>query len=199
MLPRRKPHLSAPSPCPYLRGETVRFAYFFAHSVGEEELADLLSRGWRKFGYYYFRPACPECGKCIPIRLPVRALRPGRSRRKLIRRNGNTRVIIGPPRTPERAFEVYREHSATKFGKSATIDEFMASFYTPSCPALQSEYRIDGELAAVGFLDRAANALSSVYFVYRRHFKRYGLGIYSVFTESEYARGLGLDYYYLGY
>jgi len=64
---------------------------------------------------------------------------------------------------------------------------------------MQSEYRIGGTLAALGFLNRSSHALSSVYFVYHNDFSRFSLGTYSALVESDYAAKLGLTYYYLGY
>jgi arginine-tRNA-protein transferase len=96
-------------------------------------------------------------------------------------------------------FEIYRDHSINRFGKESDPDEFIAAFYTPSCPAMQSEYYLNGELVAVGFIDISSRALSSVYFAYKTSCEHLRLGTYSVLREVEYAASLGLAYYYLGY
>ncbi|HKL48107.1 MAG TPA: hypothetical protein VJ882_00505, partial [Desulfuromonadales bacterium] len=59
------------SPCPYLPERQRQFEYFWAMDVNGAELAVLLETGWRKFGPYYFRPVCPGCRDCIPVRIPV--------------------------------------------------------------------------------------------------------------------------------
>ncbi len=173
--------------------------YFFATWIDEEELDRLLADGWRVFGQFYFRPACPSCRACIPLRVRARELVLSRSQRKVRNRNRDTQVRIGPPRFRDEIYEVYRDHTATKFGRESDPAEFMQSFYRPSCPSLQSEYYVEGELAAVGFLSRSANALSSVYFVYRDRYRRRAPGVFSVMYECAYAASLGLEYYSLGY
>ena len=45
-------------------------------AMNSAEYADLLARGYRRFGWQVFRPACPNCTKCRSIRIgPVRVLR----------------------------------------------------------------------------------------------------------------------------
>ncbi|MBD3244071.1 MAG: GNAT family N-acetyltransferase [Chitinivibrionales bacterium] len=191
--------LSPPEPCPYLADRTMVLEYFFATRIDDEELDKLLAHGWRVFGQFYFRPACPLCRECVPLRVRARELVLSRSQRRIRNRNRDTNVRIGPPVFREEIYDVYRDHSVSKFGREPDPAEFFQSFYHPSCPSLQSEYFVAGELAAVGFLSRSVNALSSVYFVYRDRYRRYGLGVFSVIHECAYAAALGLEHYSLGY
>jgi arginine-tRNA-protein transferase len=96
-------------------------------------------------------------------------------------------------------FEVYEDHSYNRFNKASEHEDFYETFYTQSCPAMQSEYYVNNKLAAVGFIDVSSNALSSVYFVYRNEFSKLRLGTFSVINETQFALKLGLSYYYLGY
>lgn len=187
------------APCPYLPGRQKRFEFFLARQVDPAELSQLLAAGWRKFGPYYFRPACPGCRECIPLRIPVRDFAPSRSQRRLLRRNTSLRVAFSPLRYSDRIFAIYRDHARARFEQDADIEEFLFNFFLPSCPALQSEFYLDETLAGVGFLDRSADALSSVYFCFDPAHSRLGLGTYSVLREIAHARSLGLTYYYLGY
>jgi len=186
-------------PCPYLAGRTMRLSCFYARDVAAGELDVLLSSGWRTFGATYFRPDCGPCRACVPLRIPVADYRPSKSQRRTIRRNRLAEVRIGPLRYDDGVYEVYRDHSEHKFGKVTDRRSFIEGFCESSCPSLLSEYRVNGELAAAGFLDRSTHGLSSVYFCYRRRFGRWGLGVFSVSAEIGYARAQGLAYYYLGY
>lgn len=76
---------------------------------------------------------------------------------------------------------------------------FIHSFFQTPCPGLQSEYYLDDELVGVGFLDQSDKALSSVYFIFKKQYQKYRLGVFSVLKEIEYCNDLGLKYYYLGY
>ena len=176
-----------------------RFEYFFAHGLDGRELDLLLQRGWRKFGQYYFRPNCDVCRSCIPIRILAHEFAAGKSQRRIAKRCAAVEVRFGGLDFREEIFEIYRDHSLNRFGKESDEDDFIAAFYSQSCPALQSEYYLDGELVAVGFLDQSDESLSSVYFIYKKAYERLRLGTYSVIREAEYAASHGLKFYYLGY
>lgn len=173
--------------------------YFFAYALSGEELDELLCRGWRKFGTYYFAPHCPGCARCVPVRIIAERFTPTKSQRRILRIAAAVEVRFSPLVFREEIFEVYREHSMSRFGKRSEMDEFINTFYTQSCPSLQSEYYIDGMLFATGFLDRSAEALSSVYFVFHSDYSHFSPGILSVIKETEYAMSQNLRYYYMGY
>lgn len=191
--------IGPPGPCAYLPELRWRFEYFFAAELDGTELESYLSRGWRKFGLHYFRPRCSGCLACVPLRVRVRDFLPTKSQRRVLRKGTAVSMTMGPLDYDDELFEVYRDHSWNRFGKHSSPEEFIDSFFVESCPSLISRYRLNGELIAVGFLDRSDQALSSVYFTYRGAFDHLGLGNLSVMREIEYARSQGMEYYYLGY
>lgn len=194
-----EPLVSEESECPYLRERRWRFSYFFATDVNGEELNYILSRGWRKFGLYYFRPECRGCRECVPIRLKTGELNATKSQRRVLRKCGDIRVEFRDLECRDEIYEIYRVHSLERFGKESNYDDFYSSFYSRSCPAIQSEYFIGDRLAGVGFLDVSTEALSSVYFIYHTDFLHYSPGTFSVLRETSFAASIGLKYYYLGY
>jgi len=199
MIILKEPELDKQSICPYLADKKKQFEYFFAHQLTGEEIARLLAEGWRKFGLYYFRPACPDCRGCVPLRIPVDTFRPSRSQRRSLRKNSSIEARFVVPVFNSRIYEIYLKHSRERFGDESSPEDFIHSFYTPSCPSIQSEYYLEGKLIAAGFIDIGSDCLSSVYFVYDTDYSRLGLGTLSVLREIEYAKELGLKYYYLGY
>lgn len=187
------------APCPYLPQQQKQYEFFFAHSIDGRELSELLATGWRKFGLYYFRPACPGCRRCIPLRVRTQEFCLSRSQRRIAKKNSELRVVFGPLRFSERVFEIYLEHSRVRFSLDVDREDFICNFFLPSCPSLQAEYFLGEELVAVGFLDRGKDCLSSVYFCFDPRYSERNLGTYSVFREIDCARSRGLPYYYLGY
>lgn len=187
-------------PCEYIKEKQQSITYCYCRDVSPADLSRLLSKGWRKFGEFYFKDNCQGCYKCVPIRIPVKSFKISRSQRRIFKKNKDVRVSVGPLQYKEEIFEIYRDHSINRFGrKKESFEDFLISFYTPSCQALQTEYHIDGKLAGVGFLDIAGNGLSSVYFMFGDEYKEYSLGTFSILTEIEITRSLKKDYYYLGY
>ena len=188
-----------PSPCPYLADRQRRYEFFLAVDVSAREVAGLLAAGWRKFGIYYFRPACPDCRQCIPLRVPVTRFRPSRSQRRVLKRCRDLQAGFAPLHPDRRLFEIYRSHAAERFAIDCDWEEFLLHFHLPSCPGLQTEIRRDGALIAGGFLDVGSDCLSSIYFCFDPGYGRYNLGTFGVLQEIDHARRLGRDWYYLGY
>jgi len=186
-------------PCPYLSDKESYLEYFLASGLTSEELDELLSSGWRKFGIYYFRPKCPGCLKCIPLRIQTKNFTPSKSQKRVMKKAEKITLTAGPLAFKKEIFDIYEIHSQNRFNKKSDLNEFYHSFYEQSCPAMQSEYYLDGKLIAAGFLDYSSNSLSSVYFIYDTEYKNYSLGTLSVIKEIQLAAAMGLDYYYLGY
>lgn len=199
MLLLQKPQRDKLSLCPYLPNREKQFQYFFAKELQPDELSFILAKGWRKFGSYYFRPDCPSCRECVPLRVLTHEFQPSKSQRKLLRRNQDIHVKFGPISYSDRAYEIYQDHSTHRFGQDSNFENFLFNFHSPSCPALQSEFYLDDYLIAVGYLDYGSDCLSSVYFVYDTAYSKLGLGTFSILKEIEHADHLGLPYYYLGY
>jgi len=191
--------LEATEPCPYLPGRKKRYESFVADGLTAAELTELLQSGWRKFGPYFFRPACPDCRLCIPLRLPVERFAPSRSQRRVLRRNRDIEVRLAPLQPSREAFELHARHGRERFGSDTGLAEFLQLFYLPPAPAWQSEFRLDGALVGIGWLDAAADGLSSVYFSYDPDRSRRQLGILSILCEIALTRDRRLPYYYLGY
>ncbi|HEX3019910.1 MAG TPA: hypothetical protein VHP36_06395 [Chitinispirillaceae bacterium] len=194
-----KVQLSIPQKCLYLDNRQMRVSFFHAIGVSDIELDRLLSDGWRKFGIYYFRPHCQDCGKCIPVRVPVDTFHMSKSQRRLWRANSDVRMQFEYDAPFDELYKIYKEHSLNRFDTVASKTEFEYNFFIKSCRSGYTLYYLDGVLVAAGFLDLSSQALSSVYFIYLTEILPRGPGIYSILREIRLAADLGLKYYYLGY
>ncbi len=199
MILLQEPTLSSWESCSYLPDRKWRFEYFFAMNLTSGELEGLLEKGWRKFGTYFFRPQCDPCRSCIPVRVLTQKFTPTKSQRRVLRKCADIKVSFSPLQYSERIYEIYRDHSLNRFNRITDRDDFIHSFYFQSCPGLQSEYYLGGQLIAAGFLDRSDRGFSSVYFVFDTAYESYSLGTFSIIKEIEHAASIDLTYYYLGY
>lgn len=191
--------IAAPVKCPYLPKRLFVQEYFLAEDVSEQELGLLLNAGWRHFGRFFFRPACLGCRCCVAIRIDASRLAPTSSQRRVLSRGRAVRVDVVSPSPTEEAWEVYRAHSRGQFDREANRKDFVHTFYEKAVPTLQSEYRFDGKLIGLGFLDIADEGISSVYFSFDPQWARYSPGVLSVFREAELVREAGKSWYYMGY
>jgi arginine-tRNA-protein transferase len=185
--------------CPYLPDRDFVQDYFFATGLDEHEYGVLLSAGWRRFGTFFFRPACPGCRQCIPLRVDAEALEPSHSQRRVLRRGRDIRMEAVPPRASDEAWRVYEAHSLSQFGNKPHRDGFERTFFDAAAPALQTEYRLNGELLGLGFLDVGDSGFSSAYFAFDPAFARYSPGTLSVLMESSLTKRNHRRWYYLGY
>ena len=86
-------YLTAPSPCPYLRGKEERKV--FTHLVGDRAgaLNDILTQGgFRRSQNIAYRPACEGCRACISVRVIVDGFI---ARRGLARVQAYNRDVVG--------------------------------------------------------------------------------------------------------
>ena len=194
------PELEEPARCGYLPECQRQCRYFLAEGVTADELDRLLLRGWRKFGPYFFRPACPGCRACTPLRVKVADYSLSRSQKRVLGRNRELKVDFVPLEFNQRIYEIYQSHSVSRFAETdISLENFLFSFYCLSCPARQIEISRGETLIAVGWLDIGKRSLSSVYFCFDPAYANLSLGTFSVLCEIDYAQKRGLKYYYLGY
>jgi arginyl-tRNA--protein-N-Asp/Glu arginylyltransferase len=84
-------YYSAPAPCPYIEGRIER--RIFADLCGPNAAFsyELLSEaGFRRSLGFAYRPACPGCNACVPVRIPVATFTDQRCWRRPARPRSNT-------------------------------------------------------------------------------------------------------------
>jgi leucyl-tRNA---protein transferase len=164
------------------------------------QLADF---GFRRSGEYVYRPRCPTCEACIPVRLPVERFRPRRGHRRCWRRNADLKVIPAPAGYRDDHFALYRRYIQDRHpggGMDSTDPRRYIEFLTASwCTTMFYEFRAGPRLVGVAVVDRLEHGLSAVYTFFDPDEGPRGLGVYAVLWEIQEARRLGLPWLYLGY
>lgn len=191
-------------PCPYLPDRVSRLPLRIpARGLERGELELRLARGDRRQGLFLYRPACPACAACEPIRLDLQRFRPNRSqRRTLARGDRQLAVELGEPVVDQKRVDLYNRHKALR-GLSAGQGEVDVRSYREfltmtCCDTIEIRYRMLGELVGVAIADRSSEALSAVYCYYDPSHEGLGLGTYSILKQLELCRMWGLRYLYLG-
>lgn len=191
-----------PQPCPYLPDRvsvSVGFACDRLPGAAYEQLLDL---GFRRSGRIVYRPECPGCRSCVPLRVPVERFEPSRSQRRALRRNDDLAVEVGPPRFTQEKHRLYRRylearHPGGMTGQEGELAEFLCRSPTET---LELCFRDGGGvLRGVSVCDLTPGVLSSVYCYVDPDEPRRSLGVASSLVEIRLARALGRPYYHLGY
>ncbi len=189
-------------PCTYLPGRDARERAFLAERLDGDSYHELMDRGFRRSGPMFYATDCPSCRACVPLRVPVATFRPTKSQRRVLRRNADVTVAARTPQFSRESFDLYRRYLHHQHPGGAQPDDeatFREVFFAPVVDSVEVRYTLGDRLVAVSLLDVCARSVSSVYHFFDPDHARRSLGVFSVLAEIDWARTLGVPWYYLGY
>ncbi len=197
--------LDEPEPCPYLPGRTAHLPMRLpVRPLTREETDGRMAAGDRRYGRLFYRPACPACHACEPLRVPVASFQPSRSqRRALVRGDRELRTEVGEPAVTPRRLEIYETHKHQR-GLATGLEEpldpalFEAFLVDRSVDAIEFRFSRGETLVGFAICDRGAASLSAVYCAFDPAYSRLSIGTYSILKHIEFARAHSLEYVYLG-
>lgn len=194
-------HVSKPHSCVYLPGLMAQEQFFFSSRLHPEFYHDLMDNGFRRSGLLFYRPICPECSECRPIRVPVQNFLFSKSFRRVLRKNQDVEIRIQKPRLTEEKNRLYQaylqgQHHVVVPPKATETKEFL---YTTGVNTIEFEYRMRGKLVAAAIGDVSKRSFSSVYAYYDPGMGSRSLGTFSALQEILFCQQQGIPYYYLGF
>ncbi|HYG87213.1 MAG TPA: arginyltransferase [Azospirillum sp.] len=196
---------SGPMPCPYLPGRVERKLFTRLSGPYAAEVNSTLSRaGFRRSHDIVYRPVCPSCTACVPVRIAVDFFDPTRSQRRVMRINEDLAIEDAPATATGEQYRLFATYQASRHGDSDMARMAMADF-----AAMIDEGRADtalceardpaGRLIACMLTDRLGDGYSAVYSFYDASLEKRSLGTFMIINLIERARAEGLPYVYLGY
>ncbi len=163
----------------------------------------LASQGFRRSGEHLYRPRCPSCTACIPIRVPVNRFQPNRSQQRCRKLNQDLEVTIRPAKYSEEHFQLYCRYQSMRHpggGMDNPTPQAYSDFLLCDwATTAMIEFRDQGKLLAVAVCDQLPDALSAVYTYYEPQASRRSLGVFAVIWQIEQAARDQLQWLYLGY
>jgi arginine-tRNA-protein transferase len=195
-----------PRQCSYLPDEEASLEYRGIADMTPAEYQDLLARGYRRFGWQVFRPACPACAKCRSVRILLRDFTPDASERRILRKNAHIRTELHPVFVTREHIDLYNryhrfmsEHRGWP-GNRATGESFQYEFLSGAAGSARQWLYFDGDrLVGVALMDQVPDAISLVYCFYEPEWRAASPGTFSILKQLLYAKDLGLPHAYLGY
>ncbi len=190
--------------CPYFDRRPARLPLRLPiRSLHPDELDLRLAAGDRRQGPLLYRPSCPGCAACVPLRLDVERFTFSRSQRRIYARGlRDFSLEFGPPVVDERRVELYNRHKLERGlgGTDSRIDErgYAAFLGETCCDSHELRVSHQGRLIGVSVFDCGASALSAVYCFYDPDYSHWSLGTLAILREIELCRFLGLRHLYLG-
>ena len=192
-------------PCPYIPGRIERKVVTDLANPDAIELYDNLARaGFRRSHSLAYRPACPGCTACVPVRIRVEDFHWSRSFRRLIKRNEHLTVrdMAGHATIEQYYLFTRYQRSRHSNGEMASMSfrDFHAMIEDSPIDTRIIEFRDAEEtLVSVMLADRQVDALSAVYSLFDPDLDKYSLGTYMVLWLVQQAIDKGLPHVYLGY
>ena len=195
-----------PQTCSYLADETASLVYRVTDDMPTRVYAEMISRGWRRHGHHFFKPACPSCRKCRSLRVNVDTFHPTKSQRRIRNRNTDITWRVQPASVSDAHIDIFNRYHADmseRRGWTAhNVDkyDYFEGFLSGKWEfSKEFVYYKNEKLVAVGMVDILDQCSSSVYFYHDPDYRSDGLGTYSMLCELEYAKAHNIAYHYLGY
>jgi leucyl-tRNA---protein transferase len=205
LQPLRQFFTAGPISCPYLPGQAERKLIVELNGAAAADFYDELSRaGFRRSQGFAYRPACPQCQACVPVRIAVGRFAHKSSTRRVRNANrGLSGKLVAARATPEQ-YQVFIAYQRSRHQDSDMAAMNYADYRsmvedTPLRTVIAEFRDAAGKLIAASLLDRLDDGVSAVYSFYDPTDARRSLGTWSILWLVEECRRQGLAYVYLGY
>lgn len=196
---------TGPMPCPYVAGLVERNLFTELRGAGAHQLHDQLTlAGFRRSHHIVYRPACPQCTACQPVRVLSRDFSTTRSLRRVAARNADLAVSIRQPLASQEQFALFTHYQRSRHngGEMAamTFADYRAMVEDTAVETQLVEFHCPGQrLIAAILVDRLCDGISAVYSFFDPDAMDRSLGTYMILWLIEQAKAANLPYVYLGY
>ena len=195
---------TASYPCSYLSGEqAVSLVATPTHLITTEIYSELVRCGFRRSGVFTYRPDCPNCRACVPLRLPVERFLPKRSQRRSLKAHSGLVARELPLINVDAHYRLYLRYQAARHpggGMDQDNHEQYAHFLLQSrIDSRLVEFSENGQLRMVSIIDVLDDGLSSVYTFFDPDVAGASFGTYNILWQIAQCAANGLPYLYLGY
>ena len=191
--------------CPYVDGRTERRMVADLTSRRGRHSHDALARaGFRRSQHLSYKPACPNCRSCVPIRVRVDDFAWTRTFRRILRNNEDLVGSPVPAEATREQFDLFQRYQIARHdeGEMALMDFADYADMVERSPIETAiiEYRDQDDRLRAGILtDIQDDGLSAVYSFYDPDDDRRSPGVFMVLDLVRKVRTLGLRHVYLGY
>jgi arginine-tRNA-protein transferase len=165
----------------------------------------LWAEGWRHFGIFFFQYQRSTHGQTdfnvLPLRIHLDRFTPSRSQKRVLKKNQDARIVIGPSSLDETKEALFYKHRR-RFTEN--VPSSLQDFLSPvpasvPCANVELCVYIAGRLVGVTFLDLGENATSAVYAIFDPAQTKRSVGILMMLHSIRFSRERGCHYYYPGY
>jgi len=192
------------SDCSYLDDRKAVNIYADPHHPEPRAVYNqLIQRGFRRSGEFVYRPGCPTCQACVPVRIVCADFKPRRTDKRNLKQNTDLSVDFQPAKFSDEYFQLYRAYLGARHQDGGMDNPEPADFerflLNPWGETLFVEVRKDGQLVAVAVTDATTDGLSAVYTFFDPNEAHRALGRYCILQQVRLCESMSLPYLYMGY
>ena len=173
------------------------------YPITSDQYSELAKIGFRRSGNHVYRPHCPNCGFCIPVRLPVNEFKPNRSQRRNLKENIDISFTESKAEFNDAHYVLYRRYMKGRHAGGGMDndepDSYESLIQADWSQSRLLEFRLKNKLMMVAVIDKLEDGISAVYTFFDPDFPHLGLGVFGILSEINYVKSLGLEWLYLGY
>lgn len=192
-----------PIACNYLPEQVEQLLVLADDSAqAAEHYAQLLGMGFRRCGDTLYRPHCPACHACLPLRIEPKLFCPSKSQRRLQQRAHQfaIRWLQAPSQDYFPLYERYiNQRHADSSMAPATRTQYQEFIGSSWATTYFLEIWDQQQLISVSVTDVTASALSAVYTFYDPGYQSVSIGTMAILAQLEYALHNRFQYLYLGF
>lgn len=190
--------------CGYLDDHEARSQYVDPRiNLSPEELNALNRMGFRRSGRLLYRPDCPACRACVPVRLRVKDMNISRNLKKQLRKARHWQMSISDPVADQIHYDLYSRYISERHRDG--------DMYPPTLQSFQ-EFLVEGfgttrylnawdndQLIATMVFDTFDDGLSSVYCFFDPDYSAFSVGTVMIMKLNELTAALDKPFNYLGF
>ena len=201
---RIKLYQGSVSDCSYLENREAINIYADPHHPEPQAVYnELIQRGFRRSGEFVYRPGCPQCKACVPVRVVCQEFSPRRTDKRNLKRNSDLKIDFRKAEFTEEYFELYHRYLSQRHNDGGMDNPAPADFerflLNPWAETLFLDVRLNGKLVALAVTDATTDGLSAVYTFFDPTMPERGLGRYCILQQIELSNLMSLPYLYMGY
>lgn len=192
-------------PCGYLpQKQAVTRFMPMGRVKDQKQFTQLNAAGFRRSGDYVYRPACPTCSACVPLRINSSSFIPNKSQKRCWKKNVDLSVSPEKAGFTKERYTLYEQYIHSRHADGDMFPPSKQQFIDFLCEGTSwcrfHEFRdTEGQLVAVTVVDHLTNGIAPIYTFFNPALSKRGLGTYSILWLIEYTKDCQLFYVYLGY
>ncbi len=189
--------------CKYSLKESIDTEECFYPTKSQmENFTFFLERGYMRYANYFRLKVCKDCNICLPMRIDTASFKLTKSQKRILKKNSDVRVIIlDRTSIDEEKFNLFKKYHEIRHKDNInnSYESIMASRHFGFKGSIELNFYINEKLIGVSIIDLSKDGFSSNFFYYDTDYMERALGIFSILYEIEYAKKLGIKYYYIGW